>query len=96
MGGFHAAMVGAGNCGVFAIPIVGQSSHSPYPDESKDAFAALRRQWARNLHDKQIDASVAEYMADAEFINPEGSRVHGTAELRHLFENRDSHVRQRH
>jgi peptidoglycan/xylan/chitin deacetylase (PgdA/CDA1 family) len=72
--------------GVFAIPIVGQSSHSPYPDESKDAFAALRRQWARNLHDKQIDASVAEYMADAEFINPEGSRVHGTAELRHLFE----------
>jgi ketosteroid isomerase-like protein len=72
--------------GVFAIPAGGQSSHLPYPDASKDAFAALRLQWARNLHDKRIDASAAEYAPDAEFINPDGSRVRGTAELRHLFE----------
>ena len=68
----------------------GQSSHSPYPDDVKpkaqDAFAVLREQWARNLHDKKIEASVAEFAADGEFIEPDGSRVRGTSELRHLFE----------
>jgi peptidoglycan/xylan/chitin deacetylase (PgdA/CDA1 family) len=67
----------------------GQSSHLPYPDAGKqqatDAFAALREQWVRNLHEKRIDASVAQYAADGEFIEPDGSRVVGTAALRHLF-----------
>jgi peptidoglycan/xylan/chitin deacetylase (PgdA/CDA1 family) len=71
--------------GVFAIPVAGQSSHLPYPDAASDAFAALRQQWARNLHEKRIDASVAQYAPDAEFINPDGSRVRGTAELLHFF-----------
>jgi len=68
----------------------GQSSHSPYPDAERtkadDAFAPLREQWVHNLHEKRIDASVAQYAADAEFIEPDGSRVRGTVALRHLFE----------
>jgi len=72
--------------GMFAIAAAGHSSHLPYSDAANDTFAALRQQWARNLHDKRIDASVAEYAPDAEFINPDGSRVRGTADLRHLFE----------
>jgi ketosteroid isomerase-like protein len=51
-----------------------------------DEFAPLREQWARNLHEKRIEASVAEYAADADFIDPTGNRVHGTAALRQLFQ----------
>jgi len=72
--------------GMCSLGAAGQSSHLPYPDAENDAFAALRQQWALNLHDKRIDASVAEYAPDAEFINPDGGRVRGTAGLRHLFE----------
>jgi peptidoglycan-N-acetylglucosamine deacetylase len=72
--------------GVWTIAGAAQSSHLPYPDGAKDAFATLRQQWARNLHDKRVDASVAQYAPDAEFINPDGSRARGTDDLRHLFE----------
>jgi ketosteroid isomerase-like protein len=51
-----------------------------------DTFGELREAWARNLHDKHIEASAAEYAADGEFLQPDGSRVKGTAALRHLFE----------
>jgi peptidoglycan/xylan/chitin deacetylase (PgdA/CDA1 family) len=68
----------------------GQSSHTPYPDDARakpgDAFAMLREQWARNLHDKKIDASVAEYAPDADFIDPSGGRTSGTDALHHLFQ----------
>lgn len=65
----------------------GQSSHSPdVPGRSSDAFAALRAEWVSNLHDKRIEDSVAEYAADAEFVDPGGGRVRGTAALRKLFE----------
>lgn len=71
---------------VWTIVAAGQSSHLPYPDASNDAFASLRQQWVRNLHDKSVDASLGQYAPDAEFINPDGSRVRGTTELRHFFE----------
>jgi ketosteroid isomerase-like protein len=68
----------------------GQSSHTPYPMDDKpkgdDVFASLREQWVGNLHDKKIDASVAQYEADGEFINPDGSSVRGTAALHRFFE----------
>lgn len=51
-----------------------------------DEFSALRQQWARNLHDKKVDASVAEYGEDADFIDPGGNRVHGQAAIRRLFQ----------
>jgi ketosteroid isomerase-like protein len=51
-----------------------------------DEIAVLRNQWARNLHDKLVEASVSEYAADADFIYPTGNRVHGTAALRKLFQ----------
>ena len=51
-----------------------------------DELSVLRNQWARNLHDKLVEASVAEYAADADFIDPSGNRVHGTVALRKLFQ----------
>jgi ketosteroid isomerase-like protein len=73
-----------------ALAAVGQSSPTAYiaSEQTKggDAFAPLREQWAHDLHDKRIDASVAAYAADAEFINPDGSRVKAAKGLRELFE----------
>jgi ketosteroid isomerase-like protein len=54
---------------------------------ANDPFAGLRDQWARNLHNKLVEASVAEYAEDADFIDPTGNRVHGRAAIRQLFEN---------
>jgi ketosteroid isomerase-like protein len=48
-------------------------------------FARLRAEWTRNLHDKRVDASLAEYAADAEFIEQDGQRVKGTAALKRLY-----------
>jgi len=64
-----------------------QSSHDPYPTPKTptDPFTTLRADWARNLHDKKIDASVAQYAPDAEFIDPGGNRIVGTQALRQLF-----------
>lgn len=66
----------------------GQPSHLPSLDAGKanKAFVVSREQWAHNLHDKRIEASVAQYAADGEFIDPGGGRVRGTEALRHLFE----------
>ncbi len=49
-----------------------------------DPFAALRQEWARDLHDKKIDASVALYASDADFISDAG-RTHGTTAIRQLY-----------
>jgi ketosteroid isomerase-like protein len=54
---------------------------------ANDPFAGLRDQWARNLHGKLVEASVAEYAEDADFIDPIGNRVHGRAAIRQLFQN---------
>jgi ketosteroid isomerase-like protein len=51
-----------------------------------DGFGRLREDWARNLHEKRVDASLAEYATDGEFLQPDGEQVKGTAALRHLFE----------
>jgi ketosteroid isomerase-like protein/peptidoglycan/xylan/chitin deacetylase (PgdA/CDA1 family) len=73
-----------------AAAAVGQSSHAPNADASsanrESTFAQLREQWARNLHEKRVEDSVAEYTTDAEFIEPDASRVRGTAALHQLFD----------
>lgn len=51
-----------------------------------DPFAALRQEWVRDLRGKQIEASVALYTPDADFISDAG-RTHGTAAIRDLFKN---------
>lgn len=51
-----------------------------------DGFLRLRTEWAGNLHAKRVEASVAEYAADGEFLEPNGDRVKGTVALRQLFE----------
>jgi ketosteroid isomerase-like protein len=66
-----------------------QSSHDPFATASTstpDIFATFRSQWARNLHEKRIDASVVEYAPDADFIDPNGARISGTQAIRRLFE----------
>jgi ketosteroid isomerase-like protein len=50
-------------------------------------FTAEREQWAHNLHDKRVEASIAQYAPDAEFHDPGGEVIHGTASLRRLFQN---------
>lgn len=79
-----------GLTGFLGLLAVGQSSSPPSPAQGKpkanDTFAALRQQWAQNLHRKRIDAAVAEYTADAEFLDPSGERVAGAAALRSLFD----------
>jgi ketosteroid isomerase-like protein len=49
-------------------------------------FGALRDEWAHNLHDKHVEASVAEYAPDADFHDPGGHITHGAAALRQLFQ----------
>jgi peptidoglycan-N-acetylglucosamine deacetylase len=74
---------------VFATATAAQSSHDPghaAAPESAKIFANLRVEWARNLHDKKIDASVAEFAPDDEFIQPDGTRVQGKEALRKLYE----------
>ena len=51
-----------------------------------DNFSILRDQWARNLHEKQIEASVNAYAEDADFIVPGGNRTHGKVAIRQLFQ----------
>ena len=73
----------------FVSTAAAQSSYQSDPVAAPAAakiFAALREQWAQNLREKKIEASVAEYTADAEFIQPDGSRVHGTDALHKLYE----------
>ena len=78
--------------GIFALSAVasGQSSLNAEPvaphTATPDAFALLRHQWAHNLHEKQVASSIAEGSADTEFIQPDGSSVHGAEALRKLFD----------
>jgi ketosteroid isomerase-like protein len=53
---------------------------------SPDPFAGLRAEWVRDLHAKDIDASVALYESDGDFISDAG-RTHGTAAIRELYRN---------
>ena len=50
------------------------------------AFGKLLEDWARNLHDKRVEASLAQYAEEAELLPPDGSRVKGKKSLQQLFE----------
>ena len=68
---------------------LGQSSYQPVQpatDRSAPIFKQLRQDWAHNLYEKNIDASVAAYTPSADFVQPDGSIVHGAAALRKLYE----------
>ena len=54
------------------------------PSVTED-LAKLRGQWARELHDKQLDQIIAFYATDAAFLSPNGGRFTGRAEIRTLF-----------
>jgi ketosteroid isomerase-like protein len=57
---------------------------TPSPATDHDPFAALRDQWAKDLHGKFVEDSLAQYAPDADFISDTG-RTHGMAALRQLF-----------
>jgi len=77
------------------VPATGQSARLPVestqtapaaPTKTKAIFAQLREQWAGDLHAKRVEASVAEYAPDAEFIDPSGTVFQGSVALRQLFQ----------
>jgi len=79
-------------CAVLWLAAIAASAQSSYqPGEAAASatakvFTPLRQEWAQNLREKKIDASVIEYAADGEFIQPDGGRVRGTEALRKLYE----------
>jgi peptidoglycan-N-acetylglucosamine deacetylase len=79
-------IAGCAVLGLAAIGASAQSSYQPTDAASSKVFASLRQEWAQNLREKRIDASVAEYVADGEFIQPDGGRVRGTEAIRKLYE----------
>jgi ketosteroid isomerase-like protein len=50
-----------------------------------DDLAKFRAQWARELHDKELDKIIALYAPDAAFLAPSGGRFTGQAAIRGLF-----------
>jgi ketosteroid isomerase-like protein len=73
----------------FALPGIVFAAPKPSP---ADTFATLRIQWAQHLHDKELDASLAEYAPDGEFVTPGHGPVRGTAGLKQLFKYVIGHI----
>jgi ketosteroid isomerase-like protein len=70
----------------FALLLLLAFQASADAKSTPDPFAALREQWAQDLHTKKIDDSLAQYASDADFISDAG-RTHGMTALRQLFTN---------
>lgn len=62
-----------------------QSSYTPAAQKADTVFKALRAEWASDLREKKIEASVALYTPDAEFDQPDGTAVKGKAALTTLY-----------
>jgi ketosteroid isomerase-like protein len=79
-------------CAILVCVVSTAAAQSSYQSDQATSSAAakvfgqLREQWAQNLREKRIEASVAEYTADGEFIQPDGGRIQGTDALRKLYE----------
>ncbi len=66
-----------------------QSSYQPASSAdtaNTQVFKGLRDAWALTLKEKRIDAAVSAYAPDADFVQPDGSVVHGSTALRTLYE----------
>ena len=50
-----------------------------------DSFEKLRQEWARDLHEKRVEASTALYSPDGVFIQPDGTRVKGSTAIHNLY-----------
>jgi uncharacterized protein (TIGR02246 family) len=62
-----------------AVPGLNQQAPNP-----ADAFASLRTEWAKDLHDKKLDQIVMLYAPDAVFLPPNGERIVGRPAIREL------------
>ena len=87
-------MAPAGWKASFRIPLLYSAAMMPFAlllafamqSSTGNEFAVLRDQWARHLHDKQVEASIAQYAPDADFLDPGGHITHGASALRQLFQ----------
>ena len=68
------------------LPALSAFAQSAAGSGEAQVVAAQRQQWTRNLHDKKIDAAMTQYAADAEFLQPDGTRLRGTAAIRNLYQ----------
>jgi ketosteroid isomerase-like protein len=57
----------------------------PRASSVAEELAKLRKQWVRELHDKQLDQVIALYAPDAAFLSPTGGRFTGQGAIRGLF-----------
>jgi ketosteroid isomerase-like protein len=78
--------VGGGMASSRAIEAV-KPEQMPRASGVAEAIAALREQWVKELHDKQLDQMIAHYATDAAFLSPSGGRFTGPAAIRGLFKN---------
>lgn len=60
---------------------------TPKSDPAADAIAKVRAEWARDLHEKQLDKIVELYAPDAVFLLPTGDRIAGRPAIRDLTKN---------
>ena len=51
-----------------------------------DPFQKLRQEWTQDLHEKRVEASTALYSPDGVFIQPDGTRVKGSAAIHNLYQ----------
>jgi peptidoglycan/xylan/chitin deacetylase (PgdA/CDA1 family) len=68
-----------------AISASAQSSYSPAAEKQDAVFSRLRAEWAADLREKKVEASVALYAPDAEFDQPDGTAIRGADALRKLY-----------
>jgi ketosteroid isomerase-like protein len=51
----------------------------------QDELSTARTEWIGTLLSKQVEAAVALYTPDADFLDPSGARIHGASELLTLY-----------
>jgi uncharacterized protein (TIGR02246 family) len=56
-----------------------------FAQSAEKELATLRTEWARTLHEKQVEPSLALYTDDAAFLTPDGKRYVGKDEIRGLY-----------
>jgi uncharacterized protein (TIGR02246 family) len=64
------------------ISSANSSAQSVTPEKE---LVSLRAAWARTLHEKQLEPSLALYTDDAAFLTPDGKRYVGKDEIRGLY-----------
>ena len=65
--------------------LIGSASSLAQSLAPEKELASVRAEWARTLHEKQLELALALYTADAAFLTPDGKRYVGKDEIRGLY-----------